>query len=184
MTEKMLDPIDALAATNAAIDQASDDYAGENVKVLRDAAHIRTRPGMYIGDTEPKGLHHLVYELVYNSVDEALAGFCKNIHVKIGLDHSISVTDDGRGIPVDIHPKVGKSTLEVVLTTVGAGAKFDKRAYKTSAGLHGIGAKAVTALSEWTEAEVRRNGKVYRQEYERGPATGDVKEIGAAPNDR
>src|SRR3984957_8735679 len=159
-------------------------YEGENVNVLRDAEHIRERPGMYIGDTGPKGLHHLVYELVYNSVDEALAGFCKNIHVTIDVDGSLKVTDDGRGIPVDIHPREGKPTLEVVLTTVGAGAKFDKRAYKTSAGLHGIGAKAVTALSEWTEAEVRRNGKVYQQEYERGYATTQVKEIGAAPNAR
>src|ERR1043166_4652488 len=159
-------------------------YEGENVEVFRDAAHIRARPGMYIGDTSSKGLHHLVYELVYNSVDEALAGFCKNIHAEIDVDGSLSVNDDGRGIPVDIHPKVGKSTLEVVLTTVGAGAKFDKRVYKTSAGLHGMGAKAVTALSEWTEAEVRRNGKVYKQEYERGPATTEVKEIGLAPNNR
>ena len=159
-------------------------YEGGNVDVLKDAAHIRARPGMYIGDTGVKGLHHLVYELVYNSVDEALAGFCKSIHVTINVDGSLSVADDGRGIPVDIHPKMGKSTLEVVLTTVGAGAKFDKRVYKTSAGLHGIGAKAVTALSEWTEAEVRRNGKVYKQEYEKGHAVSEVKEIGGAPGNR
>src|SRR5436190_10556906 len=155
-------------------------YEPENITVLKDAAHIRKRPGNYIGDTGPKGLHHLVYELVYNSVDEALAGYCKNVHVTIHVDGSLSVADDGRGIPVEIHPQVGKSTLEVVLTTVGAGAKFDKRAYKTSAGLHGIGAKAVTALSEWTEAEIYRNGKVYQQEYERGKATTEVKEIGKA----
>lgn len=159
-------------------------YEGGNVDVLRDAAHIRARPGMYIGDTGNKGLHHLVYELVYNSVDEALAGFCNNIHIEIDVDGSLSCSDDGRGIPVDIHPKIGKPTLEVVLTTVGAGAKFDKRAYKTSAGLHGMGAKAVTALSEWTEAEVRRNGKVYVQEYERGHATTPVKELGAAQGAR
>ncbi|MBI3821711.1 MAG: hypothetical protein HY289_03415, partial [Planctomycetes bacterium] len=145
-------------------------YEAENVNILKDAAHIRKRPGNYIGDTGSRGLHHLVYELVYNSVDESLAGYCKNVHVTIHVDGSLSVADDGRGIPVETHPEVGKSTLEVVLTTVGAGAKFDKRTYKTSAGLHGIGAKAVTALSEWTEAEVRRNGKVYKQEYERGPA--------------
>src|SRR5437879_1226301 len=155
-------------------------YEAENINVLKDAAHIRKRPGNYIGDTGPKGLHHLVYELVYNSVDEALAGYCKNVHVTIHVDGSLSVADDGRGIPVEIHPQVGKSTLEVVLTTVGAGAKFDKRTYKTSAGLHGIGAKAVTALSEWTEAEVRRNGKVYTQEYERGKAITEVKEIGVS----
>src|SRR6266478_6234329 len=167
--------------TTAVLDNStagSAEYTDKDIKHLRNAAHIRQRPGNYIGDTGPKGLHHLVYELVYNSVDEALAGYCKNVHVTIHVDGSLSVADDGRGIPVEIHPQVGKSTLEVVLTTVGAGAKFDKRSYKTSAGLHGIGAKAVTALSEWTEAEVRRNGKVYRQEYERGPATGDVKEIG------
>src|SRR5437773_3241594 len=140
-------------------------YEPENVNVLRDAAHIRARAGMYIGDTSSKGLHHLVYELVYNSVDEALAGFCHNIHVKINVDGSLSVSDDGRGIPVDIHPGEQKPTLEVVLTMVGAGAKFDKRTYRTSAGLHGIGAKAVNALSDWTEAEIRRGGKVYVQEY-------------------
>src|SRR6516164_816456 len=156
-------------------------YEAENINVLKDHAHIRKRPGNYIGDTGPKGLHHLVYELVYNSVDEALAGFCKNVHVTIHVDGSLSVADDGRGIPVETHPDVGKSTLEVVLTTVGAGAKFDKRTYKSSAGLHGIGAKAVTALSEWTEAEVRRNGLVYQQEYERGHATTPVKELGASP---
>src|SRR5204862_6421835 len=150
--------------------------------VRRDAAHIRQRPGMYIGDTGTKGLHHLVYELVYNSVDEALAGFCKHIAVTINVDGSCSVADDGRGIPVDVHPDVGRPTLEVVLTTVGAGAKFDNAAYKVSAGLHGMGAKAVTALSEWTEARVRRHGRVYMQEYERGKATTDVKDMGAAPD--
>jgi DNA gyrase subunit B len=160
------------------------EYNSENVQVLRDAAHIRARPGMYIGDTGPKGLHHLVYELIYNSVDEALAGYCKHIRVEIDVDGSLSVADDGRGIPVDRHEKVGKSTLEVVLTTVGAGAKFDHGAYKTSAGLHGMGAKAVTALSEWTEAEVRRNGKVYVQEYERGHPTTEVTEIGNTPGHR
>jgi DNA gyrase subunit B len=155
-------------------------YEAENVDIFRDAEHIRHRPGMYIGDTGVKGLHHLVYELIHNSVDEALAGYCKSIHVKIDLDNSISVSDDGRGIPVEIHPKAQRSTLEVVMTMSGAGAKFDKRSYKTSAGLHGIGAKAVTALSEWTEAEVRRGGKVYTQEYERGKPAGEVQEIGVS----
>src|SRR5262245_52641175 len=175
-------PAAADAGSNGA--PAADDYRGESVAVLRDSEHIRARPGMYISDASTKGLHHLVYELVYNSVDEALAGYCKNIHVSIDVDGSLTVVDDGRGIPVDIHPKVGKSTLEVVLTTVGAGAKFDKRTYKTSAGLHGIGAKAVTALSEWAEARVYRNGKVYVQEYERGKATTAVKELGAAKANR
>ncbi len=171
-------------AAEVATAAAAEHYTADNVDVLRDADHIRARPGMYIGDSGTKGLHHLVYELVYNSVDEALAGYCKNIHVKINLDGSLSVADDGRGIPVDIHPKVGVPTLEVVLTKFGTGAKFDKRSYKTSAGLHGIGAKAVTALSEWAEAEVRRNGKVYQQEYERGKAVTEVKEIGASKGNR
>src|SRR4051812_41167283 len=155
-------------------------YAGGDVKILRDAAHIRQRPGMYIGDTGPKGLHHLVYELVYNSVDEALAGFCKHIAVVVNVDGSLSVTDDGRGIPVDIHPQSGRPTLEVVLTTVGAGAKFDNNVYKVSAGLHGMGAKAVTALSEWTEARIRRNGRTYVQEYERGKPITEVRDLGPA----
>ncbi|MBX9681162.1 MAG: DNA gyrase subunit B [Gemmataceae bacterium] len=158
------------------------EYTHENIKVKRDAAHIRARPGMYIGDTGTKGLHHLVYELVYNSVDEALAGHCKDIEICINVDGSLSVEDDGRGIPVELHPEEGKSTLELVMTTVGAGGKFDKDAYKTSAGLHGMGAKAVNALSEWTEAQVRRDGKVYQQVYERGKATTEVKELGASPS--
>src|SRR6476646_2283899 len=116
-------------------------YEAENVDIFRDAEHIRHRPGMYIGDTGGKGLHHLVFELVHNSVDEALAGYCKIIHIKLQHDGSISVSDDGRGIPVGVHPKAQRSTLEVVMTMSGAGAKFDKRSYKTSAGLHGIGAK-------------------------------------------
>jgi len=153
----------------------SNDYNSANVQILRDADHIRRRPGVYIGDINTTGLHHLVYELIYNSVDEALAGFCKNIQVHIYVDGSVSVKDDGRGIPVDIHPQAKKPTLEVVLTTVGAGGKFDKGAYKVSAGLHGMGAKAVTALSAWVEAEVRRGGRTYVQEYERGKATTDLK---------
>jgi len=158
----------------------ANDYNSANVQILRDADHIRRRPGVYIGDINTTGLHHLVYELIYNSVDEALAGFCKNIQVHIYVDGSVSVKDDGRGIPVDIHPQAKKPTLEVVLTTVGAGGKFDKGAYKVSAGLHGMGAKAVTALSAWVEAEVRRGGRTYVQEYERGKATTELKDIGIA----
>lgn len=157
---------------------ANEKYAGDDVQVFRDAAHIRQRPGMYIGDTGPKGLHHLVYELIANSVDEALAGFCKHINLRIYVDGSISVSDDGRGIPVEEHTEEKKSTLEVVMTVVGAGAKFSKGSYKVSAGLHGMGAKAVTALSEWTEAQVQRNGRTYVQEYERGKAITPVKDIG------
>ena len=170
---------DIVAADGEAL-RDDNNYTPSDIEVHRDAAHIRLRPGMYIGDTGTKGLHHLVYELVHNCVDEALAGYCRNIHVKVDVDGSVSVSDDGRGIPVDIHPEFGKSALELVMTTVGAGGKFDKGAYKVSAGLHGMGAKAVTALSEWTEAEVRRNGRVYRQEYERGKPITELKEIGAA----
>ncbi|HTU16955.1 MAG TPA: DNA gyrase subunit B [Gemmataceae bacterium] len=174
-----------LDETNVTADEqatllAAEEYGGDNVQILRDADHIRKRPGVYIGDVSSGGLHHLVYELVYNSVDEAVAGHCRHIQVKINEDGSVSVKDDGRGIPVDEHPVAKRPTLEVVLTTVGAGAKFDKGSYKVSLGLHGMGAKAVTALSEWTEAEVRRNGRVYKQEYARGKAVTDVKDIGAA----
>ncbi len=183
MTEERTPVIDAeQAAANGTFPNGAAEYTSESVQVLRDAAHIRQRPGMYIGDTSTKGLHHLVYELVHNSVDEALAGFCTHIHVTIHLDGSLSVADDGRGIPVEEHPELKRSTLELVLTTVGAGAKFDKRTYKTSAGLHGIGAKAVTALSEWTEARVYRDGRVYEQGYERGKATTEVKDIGPGGN--
>src|SRR6516162_2131988 len=165
---------------NPATVEAAGHYGSDNVQIFRDAAHIRQRPGMYIGNTSASGLHHLVYELVYNSVDEALAGHCHNIHVKINVDRSLSVIDDGRGIPVEEHSEAKRPTLEVVMTTVGAGAKFDKNTYKVSAGLHGIGAKAVTALSEWCEARVFRNGHVYTQEYERGRPITEVKEIGLA----
>jgi DNA gyrase subunit B len=181
MSDERTEVVDTVTppAADAVVDAAGE-YKSGNVQILRDAAHIRHRPGVYIGDTSTKGMHHLVYELVYNSVDEALAGHCTTIHVKVNVDGSVSVADDGRGIPVELHPEAGRPTLEVVLTTVGAGAKFDKRTYKTSAGLHGMGAKAVTALSEWTEAEVRRDGKVYVQDYERGKAVSEVREVGAA----
>ena len=149
MTEEALNP--TIETTGGDVAVAEAEYNQENVQVLRDAAHIRRRPGVYIGDVGVNGLHHLVYELVYNSIDEALAGHCKNIHVKIDFDGSASVADDGRGIPVEEHAEEKRPTLEVVLTRVGAGAKFDKNTYKVSAGLHGMGAKAVTALSEWVE---------------------------------
>src|SRR5947209_6324789 len=166
-------PSEANGEGPTAMDGASK-YGSNSVQILRDAAHIRRRPGVYIGDVSTNGLHHLVYELVYNSVDEALAGYCKNIHVIVDVDGSLSVEDDGRGIPVDEHPEAKRPTLEVVMTTVGAGAKFDKNSYKVSAGLHGMGSKAVTALSEWVEAEIRRDGKVYTQEYERGKPITEV----------
>ncbi|MGF1578261.1 MAG: DNA gyrase subunit B [Gemmataceae bacterium] len=161
-------------------DNRPGDVTVENYQHLQDAEHIRARPGMYIGDTTTSGLHHLVYELVYNSIDEAVAGYAKNIHVKINLEGSLAVSDDGRGIPVEIHPKAQIPVLEMIMTKTGSGAKFDNQAYKVSVGLHGMGAKAVTALSERTVAEIRRGGKVYVQEYERGKAITEVKEIGAS----
>jgi DNA gyrase subunit B len=174
----IIDP--ELTAEEQATAEASAQYTSDNVKYLKDADHIRSRPGMYIGDTGMRGLHHLAYELVYNCVDEALAGYCRNIHVTLHVDNSCSVSDDGRGIPVEVHPEIGKSTLEAIFTMVGVGGKFDKGAYKVSLGLHGMGAKAVTALSEWVEAQVQRDGRTYLQEYERGKATTEVKDVGAS----
>src|SRR5262249_48146804 len=154
--------LDAAPSDAVAVAATTVEYDKDSVEVFRDTEHIRKRPDMYIGDTGTNGLHHLVNELVANSLDEALAGFCKNIHVHILADGSLAVNDDGRGIPVEMHAEEGKPVLEVVMTVVGAGAKFGKGAYRTSAGLHGMGAKAVTALSEWSEATVQRNGKTYR----------------------
>jgi DNA gyrase subunit B len=154
------------------------EYGEESVEVYRDTEHIRKRPDMYIGGRGFKGLHHLVHELVGNSMDEVLAGYCKNIQVRIHVDGSLSVTDDGRGIPVEEHPTEKKPTLEVVMTTVGAGAKFSDNTYRVSVGLHGMGSKCVTALSERSEAVVWRNGRTWMQEYERGKAISPVTDIG------
>jgi DNA gyrase subunit B len=156
------------------------EYTEENLKTLVNAAHIRHRPGVYIGNTDSEGLHHLVWEVVYNSVDEALAGYCRNITATVHVDGSISVADDGRGIPVGTKADTGKSTLEEALTIVGSSGKFDNDAYKTSAGLHGMGAKAMNALSEWCEAEVRRDGRVYKMEFERGYASSTLQDLGPA----
>ncbi|MBA4017589.1 MAG: DNA gyrase subunit B [Pirellula sp.] len=153
-------------------------YGAEQIQALSDVEHVRQRPGMYIGNTGARGMHHLVYETVDNSIDEVMAGFAKDIFVTINPDGSCTVLDDGRGIPVETHPELGISTLEVVMTNLKAGGKFDKQVYKTSGGLHGIGLKAVNFLSEWCTVEVRRDGHVYQQEYLRGVPTGGVARIG------
>ena len=152
-------------------------YEAQNITVLEGLEAVRKRPGMYIGTTSERGLHHLVWEIVDNSVDEALAGYCDKIEVKILPDNIIEVVDNGRGIPTDIHPKYGKSAMEIVLTVLHAGGKFENDNYKVSGGLHGVGVSVVNALSEWTEVEVRKGGNVYYQKYNRGKPEEDVKII-------
>ncbi len=165
-------------ANNNTNNNAVEDYTAEDIRILDGLEAVRRRPGMYIGSTDEHGLHHLVYEIVYNSIDEAMAGYCDKTEIIIHKDNSVTVIDNGRGIPVDIHPATNTSALEAVMTRLHAGAKFGGRTYIVSSGLHGVGASVVNALSSWLNAEVKREGKVYCQKYERGNPTCDLKAIG------
>src|SRR5690554_5407854 len=153
-------------------------YTEDNIQVLEGLEAVRKRPGMYIGTTSSRGLHHLVYEIMDNSIDEALAGYCDYIKVVINKDNSITNIDNGRGIPVGIHPKMGIPTVQVVHTVLHAGGKFGGDGYKVSGGLHGVGASVVNALSEWMEVEVLRDGKRYKQRYERGVTVSKLEIVG------
>ncbi len=162
----------------------SADYNAEQIQILEGLEAVRKRPGMYIGSTSARGLHHLVYEIVDNSVDEALAGFCTEIEVTIHPDQSVSVVDNGRGMPVDIHPKAGVPAVEVIFTQLHAGGKFGGGAYKVSGGLHGVGASVVNALSDWLEVEIFTGGSIYKERFERGMVVSSLEKTGSCPEDR
>ena len=159
-------------------DQNKNNYGADNIQALEGLEAVRLRPGMYIGSTDVKGLHHLVWEVIDNSIDEHLAGYCTHIDTTIHKDNSITVRDNGRGIPTGMHEKLQKSALEVVMTVLHAGGKFDKDTYKVSGGLHGVGVSCVNALSEYVRVEVHREGKYFEQEYSKGIPLGPVKTLG------
>ena len=158
--------------------KVTQEYGAEQIQVLEGLEAVRKRPGMYIGSTSSSGLHHLVYEIVDNSIDEALAGYCKNITVTINPGNAITVTDDGRGIPVDIQAQTGKPALEVVFTVLHAGGKFGGGGYKVSGGLHGVGASVVNALSEWLQVRVHKEGNIYEMKFARGHITQEMRIVG------
>jgi len=173
----------AKAARKSSATDGSSSYDAQDIRVLEGLEAVRKRPGMYIGSTDIRGLHHLVTEVVDNAIDEALAGQCDLITITINKDDEVTVSDNGRGIPVDVHAQTGKSGVEVVMTKLHAGAKFGGGGYKVASGLHGVGVSAVNALSEWLEVRVKRDGQVYQQKYKRGNPVTDLKVVGKYSKD-
>ena len=173
-----------IAALKKGMVNMANEYGADQIQILEGLEAVRKRPGMYIGSTSLRGLHHLVYEIVDNSVDEALAGFCDTIHVTINQDNSITVEDNGRGIPVGINHKAGTPAVEVVFTILHAGGKFGGGGYKVSGGLHGVGASVVNALSDWLEVEICKDGKIYKQRYEKGYVSYPLKIVGECEKEK